>query len=123
MPIVLNHTIVPARDKEEAAGFFADIFGLPYNGVRGHFAPVRVNETLTLDFDNADPVPRQHYAFHVAEEEFDAILGRVKERGIKFGSDPGAQDNGEINSRRGGRGIYFRDPTNGHSYELLTVAP
>ena len=122
MPIVLNHTIVPSRDKEEAARFFAEIFDLPYNGVRGHFAPVRVNETLTLDYDNADPVPRQHYAFHVSDSEFDAILGRVQERGLKFGSEPGAQDNGEINARRGGRGIYFRDP-NGHSYELLTIAP
>lgn len=122
MPIVLNHTIVPARDKEEAARFFAEIFGLPYEGARGHFAPVRVNDSLTLDFDNADPVPRQHYAFHVSDAEFDVILGRVREREIKFGSGPGEQDNGEINTRRGGRGFYFRDP-NGHSYELLTVAP
>ena len=122
MPIVLNHTIVPAQDKEAAAQFFADIFGLPFEGTRGHFAPVRVNESLTLDFDNADPVPRQHYAFHVSDGEFEAILGRVKDRGVKFGSGPSTQDDGEINNRRGGRGVYFKDP-NGHSYELLTVAP
>ena len=28
MPIVLNHTIVPAHDKEASARFFARIFGL-----------------------------------------------------------------------------------------------
>ena len=28
MPIELNHTIVPARDKAAAAEFFARIFGL-----------------------------------------------------------------------------------------------
>jgi len=52
MPITLNHTIVPAHDKEASARFFAHIFGLTYHGPMGHFAPVRVNDTLTLDFDN-----------------------------------------------------------------------
>ena len=40
MTIVLNHTIVPARDKVAAARFFADIFGLPFDARSGHFAPV-----------------------------------------------------------------------------------
>ena len=31
MPIILNHTIVPAHDKVTAARFFADIFGLDFN--------------------------------------------------------------------------------------------
>ena len=52
MTIILNHTIVPARDKAAAARFFANIFGLDFNEKQsGHFAPVRVNETLTLLFD------------------------------------------------------------------------
>ncbi len=54
MAIKLNHTIVPAKDKEAAAKFFAQIFGLSYQGTMGHFAPVKVNDELTLDFDNAD---------------------------------------------------------------------
>lgn len=49
----MNHTIVPARDKEAAARFFAQMFGLPFKGSGGHFAPVRVNDTLTLDFADA----------------------------------------------------------------------
>ena len=53
MAITLNHTIVPAHDKEASARFFADIFGLPYDESKGHFAPVQVNTDLTLDFDNA----------------------------------------------------------------------
>jgi catechol 2,3-dioxygenase-like lactoylglutathione lyase family enzyme len=121
MAITLNHTIVPAHDKEASARWFAQIFGLSYDGPMGHFAPVRVNETLTLDFDNAERFERHHYAFHVSDEEFDAILGRVKAAGVAFGSEPSAQDNGEINHRRGGRGVYFRDG-NGHSWELLTRA-
>ena len=42
MTIVLDHTIVPARDKEESARFFARIFGLDYKGPVSHFAPVRI---------------------------------------------------------------------------------
>jgi hypothetical protein len=53
MTITLNHTIVPACDKRAAAQFFARIFGLHADPKSGHFAPVRVNDTLTLLFDPA----------------------------------------------------------------------
>ena len=53
MAIELDHTIVPAHDKIESAKFFARIFGLSYDGEVGHFAPVRVNDSLTLDFNNS----------------------------------------------------------------------
>ena len=51
MPIVLDHTIVPAYNNEASARFFARIFGLQYEASVSHFAPVRVNDTLVLDFD------------------------------------------------------------------------
>ena len=121
MSITLNHTIVPTHDKEAAARFFAQIFGLQYAGPTGHFAPVRVNEELTLDFDNAETFEHHHYAFHVGDNEFDTILQRVQEAGISYGSEPRSLDNGQLNSRKGGRGIYFRDPS-GHVLELLTRA-
>src|SRR5439155_24329774 len=70
MAITLNHTIVPARDKEASARFFAEIFGLKYEGPSGHFAPVHINETLTLDFDDDDCFDTHHYAFHVSDPEF-----------------------------------------------------
>ncbi|HEY8692650.1 MAG TPA: VOC family protein [Chloroflexota bacterium] len=121
MAIKLNHTIVPAKDKEASARFFAGIFGLSYEGARGHFAPVRINDDLTLDFDDWDEFEHHHYAFLIGEDEFDAIYGRVKAAGIAYGSDPRSQDNMQINTRRGGRGFYFHDP-NGHSLEVLTHA-
>ena len=52
MTITLNHTIVPARDKRAAAQFFARIFGLHADSKGGRFAPVRINDTLTLLFDD-----------------------------------------------------------------------
>ena len=119
MAIILDHTIVPAHDKVASAQFFARIFGLKYEGTHGHFAPVRVNDTLTLDFDDAEGFESHHYAFLVGDEEFDAILARVRAAGLPYGSEPYAQDNGQLNTRRGGRGFYFRDP-NGHSLELMT---
>lgn len=119
MAIVLDHTIVPARDKDAAARFFARIFGLPYDGPGGYFAAVRVNGALTLDFSDEDTFESHHYAFKVSEDEFDAIFGRIKAEGIAYGSGPGSPDDGKINRRQGGRGCYFRDQ-DGHLLEILT---
>ena len=53
MKIELNHTIVPAHDKEQSARFYEKIFGLKYEGPMGHFAPIRIpSQSLSLDFDN-----------------------------------------------------------------------
>ena len=82
MTIVLNHTIVPARDKAEAARFFARIFGLKTERV-GYFAPVRINDQTTLLFNDSDSFDSRHYAFHVSDAEFDAIFDRIKEAGLK----------------------------------------
>ena len=120
MAIVLDHTIVPARDKEASARFFAEMFGLTYDGAKGHFAPVRVNDTLTFDFDNASDFEGHHYAFHVTDDDFDAIFGRIESEGVTFGSGPGSHDDGQINHRRGGRGVYFLAP-DGHLLELMTT--
>lgn len=119
MAIILNHTIVPARDNEAAARWFARIFGLRYDGAKGHFAPVKVNSELTLLFDKDEGFGASHYAFHVSENEFDAILRRVKDEGVAFGSAPGRFTDGQLNDWNGGRGVYFKSP-DGHVLELMT---
>ena len=120
MTIRLDHTIVPAKDKTASAEFFAEIFGLNVKPGEGHFVQVRVNESLTLDFDD-DPQPKmQHYAFHISESEFEAIFGRVKAKEIPYGSGPFNSADGQIYTRRGGRGFYFKDPS-GHLLEVMTV--
>jgi catechol 2,3-dioxygenase-like lactoylglutathione lyase family enzyme len=120
MAIVLDHTIVPAHDKVVSARFFARIFGLSYDGPLSHFAPVKVNDTLTLDFDERSSFEPHHYAFRIGDAEFDAILDRVKAEGIVYGSRPRSRTDGQINHRNGGRGFYFDDP-NGHVLEVLTA--
>jgi catechol 2,3-dioxygenase-like lactoylglutathione lyase family enzyme len=119
MTIELDHTIVPARDKDESARFFARIFGLRYDGA-SYFAPVKVNDRLTLDFDTDDKFESHHYAFKVSEAEFGAIFGRIQAEGVVYGSGPGSLDDMKINRRRGGRGVYFKDP-NGHVLEIMTA--
>ncbi|HTE84941.1 MAG TPA: VOC family protein [Dehalococcoidia bacterium] len=119
MAMTLNHTIVPAHDKETSARFFAKVFGLEYAGPAGHFAPVRINDTLTLDFDNREQFDWHHYAFKVSDEQLDAVLARVQGEGISYGSGPASREDRQLNHRRGGRGFYFDDP-NGHILEVLT---
>lgn len=82
---------------------------------------MRINETLTLDFD--DDVERfdvHHYAFKVSEEDFNAIFARILAEGIPYGSEPSSREDKQINHRGGGHGVYFCD-LNGHILELLTV--
>jgi catechol 2,3-dioxygenase-like lactoylglutathione lyase family enzyme len=120
MPFQLDHTLVPSHDKEASARFFARIFGLEYRGPWGPFAPVKVNDTLSLDFDQWDePFNSLHFAFITSDEEFDEVLERVQQEGIAFGSGPFSPEDGEINDHYGGRGFYFKDP-NGHLLEVIT---
>ena len=120
MTITLNHTIVPARDKAAAARLFARIFGLKFEGSSDHFAPVRVNDTLTFLFDDDSSFESHHYAFHVSDAEFDSIFQRVQESGLSYGSTPWSSDDGELNNWNGGRGVYFKD-RDGHLLEIMTV--
>ena len=48
MTVVLDHHIIPVRDKEESASFLARILGVPYEGLHGKFAPVKVGETVKM---------------------------------------------------------------------------
>ncbi|HTJ54070.1 MAG TPA: VOC family protein [Nitrosospira sp.] len=120
MAITLNHTIVPSHNKVEAARFYSRIFGFDYIGEFSHFIVVKVNETLSLDFDNREKFESHHYAFKVSEPEFDQIFARLKAENVAYGSGPFDPQNMSINHNDGGRGVYFRDP-DGHLLEMLTI--
>jgi len=119
MEITLNHTIIPSHDNVESAKFYEKIFGFEFVKVWGHFAVVKVNQTLTLDFTNDDKFSSLHYAFKVSEQQFDEILERIKAENVVFGSSPSSVDDGEINNSFDGHGVYFKDP-NGHILEIMT---
>ena len=83
-PTAVDHTISPRlrQDQDPRNSSSAVCFGLEYNGTWGHFAPVKVNDTLTLDFDDSDDPRSNHYAFLASDDEFDTVLQRVKDEGI-----------------------------------------
>ncbi|MGH4008547.1 MAG: VOC family protein [Pseudonocardiaceae bacterium] len=120
MTVELNHTVVAARDKVAAATFLTDLLGLPAPIPFGPFQVVTLSNGVSLDFiDTSDDIHSQHYAFLVGEPDFDVIFGRIRALGIPYWADPFKKEPGEINTRDGGRGVYFDDP-NGHVLELLT---
>lgn len=124
MTVTLNHTIVPAIDHLAAADFFSDVMGLdrlPASGAGGHFAPVRVNDQLTLDFMTVPEVHALHLAFDVDPDTFDAILERLREWGVPFGDDPAHPDNGGTHHPLCPRGLFFTDPDQ-HLYEVMSPA-
>src|ERR1700761_7911956 len=120
MPIEFNHTIVAARDKRESAEFLAELFGLPSPASFGHFLTVTLEHGASLDYSDAaegEEIRPQHYAFLVSEDDFDAIYGRIRSRGLQHWAEPGRPRPGEINTRYDGRGVYFPDPA-GHFLEI-----
>src|SRR6188474_951682 len=120
MAAKLNHTIVHARDKRVSALFMTEILGLPPPVPFGPFMGVQTGNDVTLDFmDDDGKIGTQHYAFLVSEAEFDAIFTRIRARKLSYWADPGRQQLNEINTRDGGRGLYFKDP-DGHLLEILT---
>jgi catechol 2,3-dioxygenase-like lactoylglutathione lyase family enzyme len=120
MVVELNHTIVSVRDKRESATFLAEMLGLEAPTPFGPFMVVQVANGVSLDFaDERGQVRPQHYAFLVSESDFDAIFGRIRERGLPYWADPGRRRPGEFNTNDGGRGVYWEDPS-GHFLEIIT---
>jgi len=121
MPIRLDHLIVPSRDRRARARSLAELLGVPWEDARGPFTPVYVSDTLTLDFGDGEQFEGHHYCFHVDDATFDAILGRIRTAGVPFRSRPHGGDDRTINTRLGGRNIYWED-ADGHLWEILTVS-
>jgi catechol 2,3-dioxygenase-like lactoylglutathione lyase family enzyme len=123
MTIQLDHTIVPSRSKVASAKLLAELLGVPWAPTAlGPFAPVFVNDGLTLDFiDTDEDFPIYHFCFRVSPPEFDAILGRIEAAGIPYRSTVRGPVDHRIDTQFGGRGIYWNVP-DGHQWEMLTVS-
>ncbi|WP_271411978.1 VOC family protein [Pseudomonas sp. Q1-7] len=123
MAIQLDHLMVPARDKLRSARLLAELLDVPWSetGI-GPFAPVYLNDGLTLDFDEwGEPFPLLHFCFRVSPEQFEAILGRLKARGIAYRSAVHGPVDYRVDSEHGGAIVYWNEP-DGHQWEMLTVS-
>jgi hypothetical protein len=114
--------MVPSRNKAASAKLLAELLGVSWSetGV-GPFAPVYVNDGLTIDFDEwPEPIPMLHYCFRVIREEFDAILERIKVAGIPYRSNAHGPVDFQVNTQHGGSIVYWNEP-DGHQWGMLTV--
>ena len=119
MSIELNHTIVHVKDRWAAARDVGEVLGLPEARAYGPFAELKLDNAASLDFmDTEGEIHGQHYAFLVSEEEFDLILGRLRDDGRQWWADPFKRQPQEINHADGGRGLYWQGP-DGHWLEII----
>ena len=123
MTIHLDHAIVPSRDKVASARLLAELLGVPWAKTgAGPFAPVYVNDGLTLDFvETEEAFPVYHFCFRVDQDEFGSILGRIKAAGIAYRSTVHGPVDMQVNSQRDGSNVYWNEP-DGHQWEILTVS-
>jgi catechol 2,3-dioxygenase-like lactoylglutathione lyase family enzyme len=120
MAVELNHTIVWCSDKMRSSAFLARMLGRPAPTPFLHFMVVELDNGVSLDFmEKPGAVARQHYAFLITDEDFDAVLTRIHSEELTFWADPARLKPGEINHHFGGRGVYFEDP-DGHLLEVIT---
>jgi catechol 2,3-dioxygenase-like lactoylglutathione lyase family enzyme len=122
MAIQLDHIIVPARDRVAAARLIAALLDVPWSEQCdvGPFSPVYVNDGLTLDFAQSnEPIAAGHFAFRVDAAEFDAVLARIQAAGLGYRSSPLGPVDMQINTKHGGRAVYWSEP-DGHAWEILT---
>jgi hypothetical protein len=120
MRIELNHTIVHVKDRWAAARDVGEVLGLPEPTAYGPFADLELDNDVTLAFMDTDgEIHGQHYAFLVSEEDFDLVLGRLRDAGRRWWADPYGRQPDEINHADGGRGLYWKGP-DGHWLEIIT---
>lgn len=118
----LDHTVVPVKDTEQAAAFYADILGLENLGYYAPFYAVAVDEYLKLLFIHKDTVDNRHYAFIVTDKEFSQIFDRIKTSSeIKYGDSPSDRENSELYSSGDRTGFYF-DDKDGHILEVIKIS-
>lgn len=120
----IDHIILNVNGLDETVEFYTGVLGFTAEGQDGPFTVLRVSEEFTIQVAPWGTKGNEHYAFALDREQFDAVFGRLKERGIPFGDafDAVGSNRGP-GSESGARGmaptVYFFDPSH-HLLEIRT---
>lgn len=120
--IVLDHHIVPSRQRDDSARWLTDILGLPAPRDEGPFAAIDLGGATSLFFAGWDhQIAIQHYAFAVSLDEFDRIIDRLVAADVEHWADHTLNQPATVRRDATGNGVYFRSP-DGHLLEVLTYS-
>lgn len=116
MAAILDHLILSVHRLEESIAFYERVLGFSYEGRRGPFAVLRVNEALVLQLAEWPTDGGRHLAFALEPAEFEAAFARVRGDGLPYGDAFDAVGNMKGPGREeGARGeaaaLYFMDPS------------
>ena len=120
--VILDHHIVPSRQRDDSARWLTRILGLPEPRRDGPFSAVDLGGATSLYFAGwDDDVSPQHYAFSVGPDEFDRIVERLVADDVDHWADHMLTERATVRRDATGGGVYFRSPE-GHLLEVLTHA-
>jgi catechol 2,3-dioxygenase-like lactoylglutathione lyase family enzyme len=121
--IEIDHVAIAATDSARSARFLADLLGdvvVEPAGPDDDMTALRIGHDATLLYMTAPHTPRQHLALRVDGARFARAVAGLRARGIPYGNDPAAPENGETADCLGSGGrVYFSD-LDGHLIELVT---
>ena len=124
MSIAIDHVGIPAADPWAAARFLAEILAegeITPEGPDGEMASLSIGDSSLSYFRLAAHEPH-HIALRVTGPVLAGAAGRLRQRRVPFGNDPGDPANGRTDDPLGGKArIYFHD-ADGHLFELLVPA-
>jgi catechol 2,3-dioxygenase-like lactoylglutathione lyase family enzyme len=120
--IAIDHIAILARDVAASAQFLAEILGIPPgapDGPEGEMFRLPVDQTASLLYFPAEEIRGQHLAFRVDRPTFDAVVARLRSKGLAFGNDPEDTANMQASDFLGGHGrVFFLDPDE-HLFEVI----
>ena len=125
MAMVLDHTIVPVRNREKSVEFYSRISrGLKTWAKWAHFWRCGSMTLLTWISRCPTTIGASTTPLLMESAEFEAAFLRIQESGISYGDSPYTRDNmqgpGMTMGAKGlGKAVYFDDP-DGHILEIKT---
>lgn len=118
----LDHIILKVNDLAASVDFYTRIMGFTNEGPDGPFTVIRVADDFQLQLAPWGTHGFEHYAFAVADSDFEAIFARVRQDDLGYGPTfESVGTNTGPGNESGARGeaptLYFNDPNN-HLIEI-----